>query len=377
MAARLGVSLSSLVVLLLPLFFQPVLAFQAGLDYYEVLGVEREATPADVRKAYRREALEWHPDKNPERREEAEERFRRIAEAYSVLSNSDARSRYDRERRFSAGSGFGGGFGGSSAGRSGRGAGRADGTGGHHQRSSGESFKSEDFSFSFESAEDLFRQFFGGEDPFREAREQIEKGRAAMTDAIREGEAIASRFGDLLKAFAGEPDAGGGERAAERDRGRAERARERERRAGQREQRARERERMASSEPASRKRDREEGRSRTREDAQARADGRERLREERAQRAEQQRTKRGPSSSAEQGGRARRESEKTTRSRDDSAKSFGRKAQADFEKPSRKQQRDFKKKNQHRNVPEFDLASVIDAGMNAFQSKFQDWRPEL
>merc|ERR1719329_579609 len=99
MAACWRVSLLSFVVLpwLLPL--QPVFASQAGLDYYEVLGLSREATVADVRKAYRREALEWHPDKNPDRREEAEERFRQIAEAYAVLSNSDSRKRYDRQKR--------------------------------------------------------------------------------------------------------------------------------------------------------------------------------------------------------------------------------------------------------------------------------------
>lgn len=66
-------------------------------DYYAVLDVPRDATADDIKKAYRKLALKWHPDRHPEgERAEAEVEFKRIAEAYEVLSDPDKRSRYDR-----------------------------------------------------------------------------------------------------------------------------------------------------------------------------------------------------------------------------------------------------------------------------------------
>lgn len=65
-------------------------------DYYEILGVPRTATEEDIRKGYRRQALRWHPDKNPDNKEQAEERFKLVSEAYEVLSNKDKRQIYDR-----------------------------------------------------------------------------------------------------------------------------------------------------------------------------------------------------------------------------------------------------------------------------------------
>jgi DnaJ-class molecular chaperone len=66
-------------------------------DYYSVLDVARDASPDDIKKAYRKLALKWHPDRHPEgQRVEAEARFKRIAEAYEVLSDPDKRTRYDR-----------------------------------------------------------------------------------------------------------------------------------------------------------------------------------------------------------------------------------------------------------------------------------------
>ena len=58
-------------------------------DYYEILGVSKEATPEEIRKAYKRLALKWHPDKHVDDKKEAEEKFKEIAEAYSVLSDPD------------------------------------------------------------------------------------------------------------------------------------------------------------------------------------------------------------------------------------------------------------------------------------------------
>src|ERR1700729_1171682 len=65
-------------------------------DLYEVLGVERGATPEQIKSAYRKAALKWHPDRNPENKEEAEINFRMASEAYTVLSDPQKRPVYDR-----------------------------------------------------------------------------------------------------------------------------------------------------------------------------------------------------------------------------------------------------------------------------------------
>jgi len=65
-------------------------------DYYEVLGVERTASEDEIKKAYRRLALQFHPDRNPENAAEAEEKFKEACEAYEVLSDAEKRARYDR-----------------------------------------------------------------------------------------------------------------------------------------------------------------------------------------------------------------------------------------------------------------------------------------
>lgn len=65
-------------------------------DYYQVLGVGRTASADEIKKAYRRLALQWHPDRHPaEKREAAETKFKRISEAYEVLSDPEKRKRYD------------------------------------------------------------------------------------------------------------------------------------------------------------------------------------------------------------------------------------------------------------------------------------------
>lgn len=84
----------------------------AQRDYYEVLGIERTASDAEIKSAYRKLALKYHPDKNPNN-PEAEAKFKEAAEAYSVLSNGDKRARYDRfghDGVRGAGGAGGGGF---------------------------------------------------------------------------------------------------------------------------------------------------------------------------------------------------------------------------------------------------------------------------
>lgn len=102
------------------------------MSYYEILGIERNATLEDVKKAYRKLALRWHPDKNPGNREEAERRFKEIAQAYEVLSDAHKRSRYDNG----------------------------------YSAAAGRYSTAQDFNFKFRDADEIFKEFFGGKDPF-------------------------------------------------------------------------------------------------------------------------------------------------------------------------------------------------------------------
>ena len=87
-------------------------------DYYEVLGVQKNASAEEIKKAYRKSAMKYHPDRNPGDKE-AEEKFKELGEAYEVLSDQEKRSRYDQfgfagvDPNYGGGAGgYGGGFGG-------------------------------------------------------------------------------------------------------------------------------------------------------------------------------------------------------------------------------------------------------------------------
>lgn len=105
-------------------------------DYYEVLGVPKSSTQAEIKKAYRKLALKWHPDRHQadpdDKKAKAEENFKTLCEAYEILSDETKRRKYDQ-------------FGKAAFDNGGRG-----GANGFH----------------FSNANDIFRQFFGGGDPF-------------------------------------------------------------------------------------------------------------------------------------------------------------------------------------------------------------------
>ena len=79
-------------------------------DYYEILGVSKSASASEIKKAYRKKALQYHPDKNPGDAN-AEQQFKKAAEAYEILSDQQKRQQYDQfgHAAFEGGQGFGGG----------------------------------------------------------------------------------------------------------------------------------------------------------------------------------------------------------------------------------------------------------------------------
>ncbi|KAL4222461.1 DnaJ subfamily B member 6 [Mactra antiquata] len=116
-------------------------------DYYEILEIGRNATETDIKKAYRKMALKWHPDKNPNNKEEAEKRFKEISEAYEVLSDKQKRDVYDKYGKEGL------------TGHHGNGYSTYDDYGGEFDHFHG---------FHFRDPEEVFREFFGGRDPFAE-----------------------------------------------------------------------------------------------------------------------------------------------------------------------------------------------------------------
>lgn len=103
-------------------------------DHYETLGIEKSATEAEIKKAYRSMALKWHPDKHSEDKDTATAQFQKISEAYEVLSDPEARKRYDL---------------------------LGDDKSGNHG-----GWQRDGHPFRHRSPEDIFKEFFGSENPF-------------------------------------------------------------------------------------------------------------------------------------------------------------------------------------------------------------------
>uniref|UniRef100_A0A452ZW98 J domain-containing protein n=1 Tax=Aegilops tauschii subsp. strangulata TaxID=200361 RepID=A0A452ZW98_AEGTS len=126
-----------------------------GLDYYKILGVDKAASDDDLKKAYRKLAMKWHPDKNPTNKKEAESKFKQISEAYEVLSDSQKRAVYDQYGEEGL-----------------KGQVPPPGAGGGAGGPAGATFFSTGadgptaFRFNPRNAEDIFAEFFGSSSPF-------------------------------------------------------------------------------------------------------------------------------------------------------------------------------------------------------------------
>ena len=126
-------------------------------DYYDILGVSKSASAEEIKKAYRKQALEWHPDRHKDDKEAAEKRFKEINEAYQVLSNPQKRQAFDQygaagAQGFGGGNPFAGGF-----------PGGQSGPFTYTYQTGGENpFGNMDFGDPF----DIFESFFGGGNPF-------------------------------------------------------------------------------------------------------------------------------------------------------------------------------------------------------------------
>lgn len=132
----------------------------AGVDYYEILGVNKSASQVEIKKAYRQKALKWHPDKHKENnKKQAEEKFKKINQAYEILSDQKKRQMYDQfgEEAFSGARGGG----------------------------PSEAYQQGPFTWTYSTGErgfddafggfsdpfEIFEQFFGGGSSFRQARQ--------------------------------------------------------------------------------------------------------------------------------------------------------------------------------------------------------------
>jgi DnaJ-class molecular chaperone len=150
----------------------------ASQDYYSVLGVDKNASPEELKKAYRKLALEYHPDRN--KTPEAEAKFKEINAAYEVLSDAEKKRVYDQVGHAAFENGGGAGpFGGAQGGPFG-GAGGQYGPFTYSYSASGNPFEGAGFSDPF----DIFEQFFGGGSPFGQ-RKPAYSLRIDFMEAIR------------------------------------------------------------------------------------------------------------------------------------------------------------------------------------------------
>ncbi len=153
-------------------------------DYYDILGVSKTASVDEIKKAYRKLALEYHPDRNKSK--EAEEKFKEINKAYEVLGSEQKRQQYDQLGHTAfEGAGGQGPFGGAQGGPFG-GFGQQGGRYGPFTYTYSTNGGGADFDFGgFSDPFDIFEQFFGGASPFgRAARRTAYQIRLSFSDAV-------------------------------------------------------------------------------------------------------------------------------------------------------------------------------------------------
>ena len=83
-----------------------IIVTAATKNYYQILGLKQDASLKDIKKAYRKLALKWHPDRNKGKEEEATKKFRIVGEAYETLSDEKKRKEYDDLLKYGGGGGF-------------------------------------------------------------------------------------------------------------------------------------------------------------------------------------------------------------------------------------------------------------------------------
>lgn len=130
---------------------------------YKVLGVKKKATQAEIKKAYRKLAVKYHPDKCSDGKELCEDKFKEVANAYEILSDEQQRKRYDAGGFGSGGGSGGGGFDWDMFKKSGGGG------------------------FDFKSANDIFKDVFGDEDPFKEFENLFDNIKETMASGFGGG----------------------------------------------------------------------------------------------------------------------------------------------------------------------------------------------
>jgi DnaJ homolog subfamily B member 4 len=146
-----------------------------GKDYYKILGIKRDATEREIKKAYRKLAVKWHPDKNPNNQEEAKAKFTEIGEAYQVLSDTEKRKIFDQYGEEGLKGGLPSGMGSMPSGAA--------------------------FHFDAKNAEDLFSAFFGG----------MGMGMGGSGMRMNMGSGMGSGMGNPFSAFFGGAHGPGGD----------------------------------------------------------------------------------------------------------------------------------------------------------------------
>jgi DnaJ family protein B protein 4 len=183
-----------------------------GKDYYKILGVAKDASAEDIKKAYRKLALKWHPDRcPPEKKDEAQNKFQEVGEAFEVLSDPEKKRVYDQVGE----EGLKGGF--------------PEGAGGEGGMPGGASFHFSGMpgggrGFHFTNADDIFKSFFGTGDPFAaEGSDPFGGGGFSFMNGMGGGGGMPRGMGMNFGGMGGNPfgassssgRGGGGQRKAE------------------------------------------------------------------------------------------------------------------------------------------------------------------